>query len=954
MPDIAPGFGTQKMAPLFTRGDVDPDNSLFSGGINVSAVNRICIGPIVASNGDILVFTEWRPLREDYNCRGIWMKRSTNGGASFGQSTLIYNRTDYFYDGGASSKWMNLGVCGVNANGRVIIYFTHSDGSATARVTTCKQIYSDDNGATWSASDQSTVTDITTSIKKVDNTHPAGIDATTFDLANAAWGWYAFGPGKFYTNPSTGQLVIPCNHRYSLDQSTDAGNGIDSFDHCVISNDHGATHSLGGGFKESVAANEGTNECQIARLATGDYFLSTRMIGTGTFGDTVRGQAIITTAQLTGTWPTCTKMSDGTNDIPTSGCQGSLHVDATGDIWAVFPSNSGTRSSLVIHRSTNNGTSFATNRRLFYGFAGYSGILETSTGNFLSIYEAVDDYENATVTDGLNSAQFVRVTRWSKDWFTDESTYPGVATYYLNDGVIGAATYTGGTEIGCWEGYGPPGKGGAGVSWDSSSVSTGGVTFAGSGAGLQMQSAQTGNNGGMWDAGLKSITYEWIVKFDTTATTWTLFDNRANSGRGCTVQINAGVVSAAMNDGTTTATASSGAAVSGSSVYHNIAVVLNRGVTLRVYVDGVLNSSTSDGMSATAGVTGSAVARVGSLTGGTSPAPAGTSIRMMRVTHKAVTTGNMLAVAATKPSLSTLIGYVPTASTTIPSTSNLKMALFAPGLGGVGAYGIADRYGGNSYPMGPPIDGTCISSYEDRSSLNRLFVTNSQNRGSFWDTDTEFGRHVRLSKGNTTNAAVDLFKRSAASTDLDFIQNTGVFSVLMCVNRVTDSFSDYAILMDNINNSGANNGFSMFVNTTTNTVQATIGVGSANFNEAMSGGITLNRWYFLGVVGNGRGSKVHFYKSIYTTGTPATITKVDSSGNITGTDGTFASTLALGIGARSESTKGGDFRFGPILVFNSSLTPTQVASWAAVMNTAPVVGSSRQQGGFGFGFGFRI
>lgn len=938
MADIVTGFGTQKTAPLNGRGDADPDHSTF---IASSATNVVTRSPlsIQAASGDWIEITEQRVGPQDYHCRGIMLRRSTNGCASFGQPKLIYYRSDYAYPANAANKWMNLGTITPNRNGRLFIHFMHFDGDNPTRVTTLKYIYSDDYGATWSASTQAdTPADISATCKKIDNTHPASLNAAVFDSLNSAWGFCSFGPGTGYLNPTTGQMIIPCSHRYSLD-----GTG-DSWAHCIVSDDDGANWYIGGGYKESLAANVGTNETAIVRLATGDYYINSRMIGTGTFAATTRGQSIVSSALITGLWPTCTKMTDGTNDVSSNGCEGSLYCDSAGDVWSIFPCNGTVRSTIMIRRSTNGGVSFATSRILDYGFAGYSATALLSTDNFVTFHEATDDDVNAA-SDTLASQQCIRIKRWGKDWFTNESTYPGIATYYLNDGILGVATYTGGCELGTYDGYGPPGKGGAGASWDSTSMDTGGVTFAGSGAGLLMQSAQSGNYGGMWDAGLGSITYEWIVKFDTTATTWTLFDNRANTGRGFTVQINAGVVSATMSDGTTARTAGSGTAVSGSSVYHNISVVLNRGVTLRVYVDGVLNATISDTMSATEGIIGTAAARVGSLTGGTSPAPASTSLRMMRVTHKALS--SFLDVAAVKPSIATLTGYSPTRSATVaalPGLANLKLALFAPFLGGVGAYGSADRFGGNMYPFSPPIDGACISSYQDRSTLGKRFSTYSSNRATYWDTDTEFGRHLRPSCSSSSNG--DLWKRSAAATDYDFVQNTGVFTLLMAVRFVSEvTPGDYSALLDQVNGSSSTNGLMFYIEATTLKPHMIIaGNSGVMLNQAFASGLSVDRWYILGVVGNGRAAKPDFYQSIYTAGVPATLTAVQSATNIVGTDGTWNSTNALTIGARADVSKTANVRFGPILLFNSSLTQAQVRQWGAVMNSAPFfpsVGSSR-------------
>jgi hypothetical protein len=245
----------------------------------------------------------------------------------------------------------------------------------------------------------------------------------------------------------------------------------------------------------------------------------------------------------------------------------------------------------------------------------------------------------------------------------------------------------------------------------------------------------------------------------------------------------------------------------------------------------------------------------------------------------------------------------------------------------------------------PPLDGSGIASYRDHA-LGRMFATHptTLKRDSFWDTDTVFGRHVRL--GNRgTQSLVSWFGRSAASTDYDFIQNTGRFTWILAVNFLSNQFATNQVILDNCSASASNPGFRLDRNTnSTMQVGVSAGGGTWRLNEAVSAYVmTDNTWYLLAVVGNQASAKLDLYQGIYTAGTLGSITHSQTSGSLdaNGSVASPANTPATGkltVGAKNTDLSACNVRLGPVLLFDESLNASQIAAWGAVLNKGPVIG----------------
>ncbi len=952
---FVPGHSGQPLAPLFSGRDLDDDDSYYNG-TSSRVVNERIPWHIKAANGDDLVFVEIRDGKDDFECSGIGMKRRAAGSSTWSKVRTVYVRSDFKNNepstGGGTYKWVSGGSAVLNDSGRLFVFFTKADtttGTAN-HVTTVFYTHSDDHGVTWE-----TPVEITSTVKKASNASPADLPAC-YDEADAAWGWYRFGPHEGIRT-ATGRLIIPAFHRYTTDQAGP------SWSHCIISDDDGATWYLGGGFQETVAGNDGTNELALVLLSTGDFYGNCRVISGG--NGNKRGQVIIPAADITTTWPAMSVMTDGTNDVYSNSTAGSACVDSDGNVWVACPNDDTIRARVTVHKSTNNGTSFPSKRVLDFGYSGYSAIWETTTpGTFDAVIECTDDYANAGTTDGTASAQVLRIKRFDTTWFDNESTYPAVADYHLNDGVAGEATYTAGTEIQAFQGYCPPGKGGANATWHAD-----GIAFGGSGAGIQLQEAQAAKFGGMCDIGLGgAITFEGEFFIPATvgadATLWDN-NNASATAKGCSFVIQTAdkKIRARFNDGTnsctkvTTATYNDGA-------WHTYQVTYQRGVGCTIKIDGVADGSAqADNLTSSTAIAGAQPFRVGSRGGGSNPMVTGAFCRRFRVTR------GIPAVALTaneaKLSIAQQCGYSPLPYGGLPSTTNLKMALFVPQFGTTYGYGSADRFGGQLYPVRPPLDGSGLASYRDHSSLGRMFrtYTVTAKRNLYWDTDSTYGRHVRLGDRGTQNL-VSWIGRTAASTDYDFIQNTGRFTLMFAVNFQSNQFSTNQVLFDNCTASAAQPGFRVDRNTN-GTLQVGVSAGTIamvatwRLNEASAFTLSDNTWYFIAIVGNQASAKLDIHRATYSSGLVGSLTSVQTSGSLDA-NGSVASpantpsTGLLSIGARNDDSRACNARIGAVLLFDESMNATQVGNWAAVMNTSPVSAALPTTNGLNLGIGIGL
>lgn len=108
--------------------------------------------------------------------------------------------------------------------------------------------YSDDDGRTWSTPEP----------------HP--------ELVLPEWKWVGLGPPAGLQLQPSGRLLIPSYHTTAF-----KGDGCASKGHTLISDDHGATWSIG---SVSFGAPFFANECQAVQLTNGSVLINARTIST--------------------------------------------------------------------------------------------------------------------------------------------------------------------------------------------------------------------------------------------------------------------------------------------------------------------------------------------------------------------------------------------------------------------------------------------------------------------------------------------------------------------------------------------------------------------------------------------------------------------------------------------------------------------------------------------------
>ncbi|QEG00325.1 Sialidase precursor [Stieleria maiorica] len=248
---IATSFAAPKTdAEEPTRTDTGfPVTPVFAAGQDGYNVFRI---PAVvrAANDDLLAFCEARQ-GGDASEIDLVMKRSTDGGNSWGSLQVVQKNSDFRQYVSDAVTEITIGnpapvvdLIDPEHGGRIWMPFTLENDRVFV-------IHSDDHGATWSSRHE-----ITPDVKK------------------KAWGWYATGPVhsiQIQRGPHRGRLVVPADHRIG----PDGHDGGDLGAHLILSDDHGKTWRLGA-LDETYDDAIGANETTVVELADGTLYINTR------------------------------------------------------------------------------------------------------------------------------------------------------------------------------------------------------------------------------------------------------------------------------------------------------------------------------------------------------------------------------------------------------------------------------------------------------------------------------------------------------------------------------------------------------------------------------------------------------------------------------------------------------------------------------------------------------
>jgi len=333
-------------ATLFKAGDAVYNN------YRIPAVIR-------TKSNSILAFCEGRQAASDAGEINLLVRRSTDGGKTFGLQQLVW----------ADSKNTCGNPCPVvdESTGTIWLLMTHNlgqDGEKQITLGAAKSTrtiwitHSNDDGVTWARP-----TDITSDVKK------------------PQWAWYATGPGigvQLKHGSHAGRLVIPCDY-VGLGGAGDQSNSF-----VIYSDDHGARWKIGG-----EPPDHGFNESQVVELADGAIMLNMRNVANPQSRKprTNRGVAL---------------SSDGGetfgharfDDILVEPrCQASILRFSWPDegksrILFSNPASSKDRKRMTVRMSYDEGKTWPVEKVIFEQFSAYSSLVKLPDGTVGLLYEA--------------------------------------------------------------------------------------------------------------------------------------------------------------------------------------------------------------------------------------------------------------------------------------------------------------------------------------------------------------------------------------------------------------------------------------------------------------------------------------------------------------------------------------------------------------------------------------
>jgi len=302
---------------------------------------------VLSRKGTLLAFCEGR--KKGGNDEGdidLLLRRSTDIGRTWGPVQLVHE------EGG--DRPITIGnPCPVVDQETGTIWLTFCRNNNEVFVTS-----SDDDGGAWSKPKE-----ITASVKRPE------------------WGWYATGPGcgiQLHHENRRGRLVIPCDHRESVD-----GKQM-MFSHVFFSDDHGASWELGG------TVDRHTDECQVVELAGGGLLINMRNYWgtTGNRPEIGKRRAIARSSDGGESWSPLE--FDETLIEPI--CQASLisleaHAGAKPRLAFCNPASTDKRMNLTLRISSDEGKSWPVSEVIDAGPSAYSSMAQLGDGTIGILYE---------------------------------------------------------------------------------------------------------------------------------------------------------------------------------------------------------------------------------------------------------------------------------------------------------------------------------------------------------------------------------------------------------------------------------------------------------------------------------------------------------------------------------------------------------------------------------------
>jgi sialidase-1 len=313
--------GCPTPAPTPTPAPAMNGTAVFTGGLDGYHTYRIPV-LVVATNGDLLLFAEGRKFgKSDHDWNDIVLKRSVDGGASWGPMAVVYSES-------TAAKHVTIGNPApvvLRSEPGVIVLVACRENKAVL------SLRSTDHGATW----------------------PAAATDVSAQAMGAEWSWVATGPPAGQQLES-GRLLIAADHMVG-------GSAWGS--HAMLSDDGGASWSL----SNDMAGPGGGNECQAARAPNGSLVMNMR---------TKSGYRQFSWSDDNGTsWSAPTSAPMEQLQYDGGSCEGSTIALPGSDVLAFStPYSTKARENMTVLTSTDSGATWAPKLHVDPGPSAYSSM----------------------------------------------------------------------------------------------------------------------------------------------------------------------------------------------------------------------------------------------------------------------------------------------------------------------------------------------------------------------------------------------------------------------------------------------------------------------------------------------------------------------------------------------------------------------------------------------------
>jgi sialidase-1 len=891
------------------------DGGLFAGaaGSNLGASGYRIPAMIRAANGDILLFVEGRSDNTlDYKANLIAVTRSRDNGKTFDSPAKVVAETaaitTYFIGNPAVGLW--------TPTGRLhLVYHRHKQSTPAAADLSLWHTTSDDHGATWAAP-----VDVTAALRV------GGGGTTPTGHPFPATDWFDCFPGPCTAayHPGTGRLVFAGYYRL-----TDGGV---PYPYNYYTADNGTTWVIKG--PTQGAANQNAIEGAIALCPDGSTLLVNCRMKSGT----QRSQYSSTDGGTT--WGNIAAVS-GPGNQTNQGCQGAMITVGSKMLLSVSDSTTDHRTLPSVYQSDDGGATWGNARRLGFRHAAYSALVQLGATDYLAVFEG---FPTGTLDSAVSSSQalyphyfnasFLSAPQVPEfDWAFDDlaATSPVVAgESTLANGGTNLRDRGQNTRINYSERV---------QARDASNQPAVGTTGVGSRLAMTLDSdsdyislAPPGCYAMQPGSG-QAFTLQIVLSCTGTSAT---IARSASSGARWMLDLNAnGRPVATLSDGTNTVTTADTGATINDGAFHCI-VLRRTGTRVQVLVDGVQTQDLAD---TTGSLRQDTEVRVGCDHSGTTQL-AGV-IDRIHWTLGSVADSQLITAAdkgSPDPGISIAAGS--------PLTfTNLKLWLPTsyPRLWHAGWYLEGPRTVGNRTAIGAQSVRDAANGKLWQIATNSVLQAARPSGHLVYDSNLGWMRNIQSDPAPTGLLGVPLAR--AANTDLDFIQlgGTGGAFTVGCGVVVTGSTSTTQALFDNINGTGANNGFGLILTDANPApVQFMIARGGASvYNQTSAATIAYNQPFMILITSAGNGAGVDFYmRRIDTNTTPGSATTLGTSP----TSGAGASTLGLGVGGRvgawtGPGTGGADKvllgRIAEPFVTNSNLSAAEIQTYFDWLKNGP-------------------